>query len=126
MKPEAPSYQLTRWVFQRGLAFIYLVAFLVTANQFRGLIGAGGLTPVARFLRHVSFWQTPSLFFLNASDSFMATVAWLGVLLSLVALSGFPERRNVYFSAGVWFLLWVFYLSFVNVGQTFYSFGWRR
>src|SRR5207302_185186 len=25
----------------------------------------------------------------------------------------------------VWFLLWVIYLSFVNIGQTFYSFGWE-
>ena len=26
---------------------------------------------------------------------------------------------------GVWLLLWVLYLSIVNVGQTFYAFGWE-
>jgi hypothetical protein len=25
----------------------------------------------------------------------------------------------------VWAILWVLYLSFVNIGQTFYSFGWE-
>src|SRR5207244_3026879 len=25
----------------------------------------------------------------------------------------------------VWFLLWVLYLSIVNIGQTFYAFGWE-
>src|SRR5438270_6796152 len=28
-------------------------------------------------------------------------------------------------SAIVWTVLWVLYLSFVNVGQTFYGFGWE-
>ena len=28
-------------------------------------------------------------------------------------------------SAAVWAALWVLYLSFVNVGQTFYGFGWE-
>ena len=28
-------------------------------------------------------------------------------------------------SSGAWALLWAVYLSFVNVGQTFYAFGWE-
>src|SRR5436190_1707907 len=28
-------------------------------------------------------------------------------------------------SVGTWLLLWVLYLSIVNVGQTFYGFGWE-
>jgi hypothetical protein len=31
----------------------------------------------------------------------------------------------MFVSITVWSLLWVFYLSFMNVGQTFYSFGWE-
>ncbi len=45
--------------------------------------------------------------------------AWLGILISLVVLTGVSEHW------ALWFILWLSYLSFVNVGQTFYSFGWE-
>ena len=37
MLPEAGSYWLVRFLFQRGLVLIYLIAFLVAATQFRPL-----------------------------------------------------------------------------------------
>jgi hypothetical protein len=43
----------------------------------------------------------------------------------LAALLGLSERGGVALSAGVWGALYVLYLSFVNVGQTFYGFGWE-
>lgn len=96
-----------------------------TAFQFRGLIGEHGLLPVRLFLARVEFWRSPSLFFLNASDSFIGTVVWLGVGLSVLAITGISEQRGVYFSTAVWALLWLFYISIVNVGQIFYGFGWE-
>ena len=43
---EGPnSYWLTRALFQRALAVIYLVGFLVALNQFRPLLGATGCCP---------------------------------------------------------------------------------
>merc|ERR1712142_774735 len=42
---EAGSYWLTRIVFLRCIAFIYLVAFLVSLHQNKELIGNNGLTP---------------------------------------------------------------------------------
>ena len=44
------SYWLTRIVFLRYLAFIYLTAFLVSYNQNKELIGNKGLTPARNFL----------------------------------------------------------------------------
>ena len=41
-------------------------------------------------------------------------------LSSLAAALGGAGRRP-----RVWALLWLLYLSFVNVGQTFYGFGWE-
>ena len=125
MERPAPAYQLTRTCFQRALAFIYLIAFLVTAHQFRGLIGEHGLLPAALYLKQVRFWDTPSLFFLCSSDLFLAAIAWFGVLLSMLALNGSSELFGAYFSSALWFFLWLFYLSFVNVGQIFYGFGWE-
>lgn len=120
-----PSYWLTRFCLQRLLGFIYLIAFLVTLNQFRPLIGAHGLVPVQLFMKRVKFWEAPGLFWLNSSDSFLALIAGAGVLLSIAAVTGISDRFGIWVSVSIWALLWIFYLSFVNVGQVFYGFGWE-
>jgi len=86
---EAPEYWLSRFVFERALGVIYLVAFLVAVNQFRPLLGERGLLPVPRFVRMVRFRDAPSLFQLRYSDRLLVVVAWTGVLLaaSVVAIA---------------------------------------
>ncbi len=123
----APDYWLTRLVFQRLLALIYLMAFLVTLHQFRPLLGERGLLPVPEFVRAVPFGRSPSLFHLRYSDPLLLAVAWSGVGLAVVAALGLFEGPEwpVAITMAVWALLWVLYLSIVNVGQTFYSFGWE-
>src|SRR5256886_5109331 len=123
----APDYWLTRLVFQRLLALIYLCAFLVTVHQFRPLLGERGLLPVPEFVRAVSFGRSPSLFHFRYSDPLLLAVAWSGVALAAVAALGVFEGPEwpVALTMAVWALLWVLYLSIVNVGQTFYSFGWE-
>jgi len=122
---QGADYWLTRWLLQRSLAAIYLIAFLVAVNQFRPLMGSHGLTPVPFFLRNTSFWESPSLFVLHYSDGFAATLAWVGVACSALAVAGLSERFGTPVSMAVWGLMWLLYLSFVNVGQTWYSFGWE-
>lgn len=119
------SYWLTRLCFQRALAFIYFIAFLATARQFGALVGERGLLPLPFYLKHAPFWSGPSLFYLHSSDAFTAFVAWSGVALSVLALTGLSERFGIWLSTAVWSVLWLFYLSFVNVGQVFYGFGWE-
>ncbi len=120
-----PSYWYSRFVFERGLALIYLVAFLVAVNQFVPLLGERGLLPVPRFVQSGPFRASPSLFFFCPTDAAFRTAAWAGVLLSLLAFSGLMPHRGGLAAGAVWALLWVLYLSFVNVGQTFYAFGWE-
>jgi len=115
----------TRLVFQRGLALVYLIAFLVAVEQFVPLVGEHGLLPVPRFVAEVPFFASPSLFFLAPRDPVFTGASWLGVVLALVALSGLSERRGWLLSALTWGAMWVLYLSFVNVGQIFYGFGWE-
>jgi hypothetical protein len=119
------DYRLTRLVLQRGLALVYLIAFLVALNQFVPLLGEKGLLPVPLFVKAVPFSASPSLFFFAPRDWAFTAGAWLGIALSLVALSGLSEKRSWLLSALVWGALWVLYLSFVNVGQIFYAFGWE-
>jgi hypothetical protein len=119
------SYWLSRFLFERLLACIYLVAFLSAANQFVALLGENGLLPVPHFVRRAAFRTSPSLFFFAPNDRSFRIAAWTGVALSCLALTGWPEEHGSAAAAAVWALLWILYLSFVNVGQTFYAFGWE-
>jgi Lipase maturation factor len=121
----AEGYWLSRLVFQRGLALVYLIAFVNAANQFRALIGEHGLLPVPVYVRRRSFRETPSLFHLYYSDRFFAVVAWFGVLVSACLLAGLGDDLPVWAHMAVWAVLWALYVSIVNVGQIWYSFGWE-
>lgn len=125
MPDELSGYWYSRFVFERGLAFIYLIAFVCAANQFVPLLGERGLLPVSTFTRTVPFRASPSLFYLGSQDSVLRLTAWIGVALSLLALSGMPQRLGTIWAAATWAMLWILYLSFVNVGQIFYAFGWE-
>jgi hypothetical protein len=119
------GFGVARLVLQRGIAAIYLLAFLSAWNQFRALLGEDGLLPVPRYLAQRRFREAPTLFQLGYSDRLFLLVAGAGIALSLLALSGVSELGPAWLSFTVWFALWVLYLSIVNVGQAFYGFGWE-
>jgi hypothetical protein len=97
----------------------------VAVNQFRPLLGERGLLPAPRFLAAAGFARAPSVFHLHYTDRFLLLVAWAGAALAGAAVLGLPEQGPAWASAAVWFALWAAYLSIVNVGQTFYAFGWE-
>jgi len=122
---QKPQYWLTRFVFLRFLGFIYLIAFLSLANQVVPLIGENGLLPAKNFLSTFhfenkinAFVKLPTIFWLNADDTFLLLLAWAGVILSLIVLIGFAN-------APLMFIIWLIYLSFVHIGQLWYSYGWE-
>lgn len=116
---------LVRLLFQRGLAAIYLVAFVSALSQFRPLLGERGLLPVPRYLERVTFPDAPSVFHFHYSDRFFCALALGGIALGLIALVGVSESGPLWLSMAIWLLLWAAYLSIVNVGQSFYAFGWE-
>lgn len=128
--PRRPvaTYWLTRFVLLRLLGFVYAVAFLVAANQIVPLIGEDGLLPVGAYLDQIvrrethtafmGFVNVPSVFWVAHSDFALQTVAWLGFALSCVVVAG-------YANALMMIVLWLLYMSFVNVGQDWYGFGWE-
>jgi len=105
---------------------VYAIAFLATINQILPLIGSDGLLPVGDYLRRITnyigstagFFRLPSLFWITHSDSALLTVAWIGFLLSLLVIAGFAN-------AIIMAVLWILYMSFVNVGQEWYGYGWE-
>ncbi|MEU6082502.1 lipase maturation factor family protein [Streptomyces sp. NPDC047108] len=119
------GYWFGRLVFQRSLAALYLVAFVAAALQFRALIGARGILPVPSFTARVPFRQSPSVFHVHYSDRFFAVLAWSGATLGAALVAGAGDAVPLWASMLLWFALWLLYLSIVNVGQTWYGFGWE-
>ncbi|WP_236242538.1 lipase maturation factor family protein [Streptomyces sp. CC228A] len=119
------DYWLGRLVFQRGLAGLYAVAFLCAALQFRALIGERGMLPVPAYVRRGSWRRSPSLFRLHYSDRFFALCAWGGAALALALVAGAGDAVPLGAAMLMWAVLWGLYLSIVNVGQTWYAFGWE-
>lgn len=123
------QYWLTRVYYLRYFAFLYLNAFLVAYFQNQALIGEKGLTPAIAFLQgnrghFATPWQAfmahPTLFwFILPSTANLNLVALLGAGLSLIPL--LHGAANLPIMAALWLL----YFSIVNVGQTWYSFGWE-
>ncbi|MBF6465749.1 lipase maturation factor family protein [Nocardia beijingensis] len=121
----ASEYWLSRQALTRGVAAVYLIAFVVAARQFRALIGEHGMLPVPRWLERRSFRRTPSIFHLHYSDRFFAAVCWFGAALSAAMVAGAADAVPLWAAMLLWATLWVLYLSIVNVGQEWYAFGWE-
>ena len=124
------SYWITRVIFLRLLGLIYFVAFLVAWNQNGVLIGEKGLTPSTSYLKDKSSLNfmskirslnsMPSIFlFMSPSEYNLRVISGFGLLLSsTLVVSGISNMI-------ILFTLWVLYTSLVNIGQTWYSFGWE-
>jgi hypothetical protein len=121
----APDYWLARLVFQRLLGVTYLIGFAVAIHQFGALLGDRGLLPAPDFMRTVPFRRSPSLFYLRYSDQVLVIAASIGAALALGAIAGAPDLLPVPIAMLWWAALWALYLSIVNIGQTFYAFGWE-
>ncbi|MGH8911518.1 MAG: lipase maturation factor family protein [Acidimicrobiia bacterium] len=119
------DYHVAREVLARGLALVYLVAFLNVRNQFRALLGEKGLLPVPAFLAQTNWRAAPTLFHWRYSDRLVAAVAWAGMALTAAVVVGVVHAVPLWIGVAMWLVIWFLYLSVVNVGQTFYGFGWE-
>lgn len=121
---SAPEYRLGALVLEHGVAAVYLIAFVAAARQFRPLLGERGMLPVPAYLARRSFWRAPSIFQVRYSDRFFAGVSWLGAALAAAMVAAL-DAVPLWAAMLSWLTLWVLYLSIVNVGQTWYGFGWE-
>jgi predicted DCC family thiol-disulfide oxidoreductase YuxK/uncharacterized membrane protein YphA (DoxX/SURF4 family) len=127
--PAPPAYIAVRFLFLRGLALIYLVAFASVAVQIQGLAGSRGIAP-ARLLisqaqaafdqQHAGlerFHELPTFAWWSATDRAFNCQCLLGVACSVALLFGIAP-------APMLFLLWALYLSLCSVTAPFLDFQW--
>ncbi|UXM93180.1 lipase maturation factor family protein [Paenarthrobacter sp. JL.01a] len=122
---DAWDYEFARQVLQRGTAALYAVAFLSTLNQFPTLLGERGLLPVPGFLGLARRMGRPTMFRRHYSDAMLRAVCWVGIALAALLLLGVPQAGPPWLPMLAFLALWFGYMSIVNVGQTFYGFGWE-
>jgi len=119
------DYTIAREILERGVAALYLVAFVSAVNQFPALLGEHGLLPARRFLQHPYVRRQPTLFRWRYSDRLLRAVAWTGAALSALIVAGAVQLAPTFVFVPVFLIVWFLYLSIVNIGQTFYGFGWE-
>lgn len=123
---EPARYDLVTWLFLRLLGAIYLAAFASLAVQIEGLVGESGILPVGQYLDAArqgwgaaAYWQLPTLFWLNTSDTALIAGTILGCILALLVILGIATRWAL---AG----LFVLYLTYVYAGQVFTNYQWDQ
>ncbi|MEO7007105.1 MAG: lipase maturation factor family protein [Terrimesophilobacter sp.] len=121
----AADSEFARQVLQRGIALMYLIAFASTAAQFRALLGDHGLLPAPELLKHKAALRGPTLFRWHYSDRLLLVVSWTGIVLAVATVIGIPQSLPAWVPLLVFLAMWLLYMSIVNIGQTFYGFGWE-
>lgn len=117
-------FVLVTWLFFRGLALIYLSAFASMAVQIEGLLGSEGILPATSALSALQdvsplhkLRRIPSLFWLDASDTALIVVCYIGMGAALLLLLN-------RFSRAALITCYLLYLSIVAIGQDFMLFQW--
>jgi hypothetical protein len=127
------TFWLTRILFIKFLGFILIIAFSISLFQNIPLIGPNGLTSSARSItRHKTkylsenktlidlFLTSPTIYWwIPISNVSIGVVAVIGLGLSLFIM--WKGQSNLIINI----ILWLFYLSIINIGGVWYSFGWE-
>lgn len=122
-----PTYRIIGWLFPRGLALVYLIAFASWWVQCDGLTGEHGIVPVPAFLqaaRHYAdqqgisaFWRFPTLYWWKFSDAFAHGLCLAGCGVSLLVMLGVLQGPLL-------LALWFGYLSISTTSNVFLGYQW--
>lgn len=128
----AVDFGFAREVLQRGIAALFLVAFLSSLNQFRPLLGERGLLPAPQLLDWVAGSKSrrrmlrPTIFTrIRYTDRRLVWLCAGGMLVAVILVAGIPQLGPPWVPMICFLLLWGGYMSISSIGQTFYGFGWE-
>ena len=132
----AVDFEFARQVLQRGVAALYVVAFVSTLNQFRPLLGEHGLLPAPELLAwaHAPTGGAkkrrrmlhPTVFrYVRYTDRRLVALCAGGVAVAGALAAGIPQLGPPWVPMLCFLALWLGYMSITSIGQTFYGFGWE-
>ena len=85
------DYDLAREVLQRGVAAVFVIAFLSTLQQFPALLGERGLLPVPRFLEFAYARTQPTIFRWHYSDRMLRAICVGCIIVGLALVVGLAQ-----------------------------------
>ena len=121
-----PRHAYLSALFLRLFALVHLAAFASFGVQALGLIGSGGILPLADYVDALrdqlgtgpaAWWNVPFVFWAGASDGAIRIAIALGIVASLALLAGRLPRVALA-------TLYVLYLSLLYAGQRFMTYQW--
>ncbi len=122
--PFSARYERVLPVIERGIGFVYLIAFLSLMVQFNGLLGPNGILPTRDYLGWMrerfglaGVIESPTLFWVSSAPGWQSVSLILGTFFAIAIVI---QRRPFLAALGAWGC----YLSWVNVGQVFLSYQW--
>ncbi|MFB7892708.1 lipase maturation factor family protein [Microbacterium sp. NPDC056044] len=128
----AVDFEFARQVLQRGVAALFVVAFVSSLNQFRPLLGEHGLLPAPELLEWVRTSKRgarmlrPTLFrYTRYTDRRLVALCGSGIVIAAALVSGIPQLGPPWVPMLCFLALWLGYMSITSIGQTFYGFGWE-
>lgn len=124
MTDQSNDYELISTLFIRLLALMFLFAFSSLSVQIIGLAGSDGILPLSYTLQskleywgHTAWWHMPTLFWFNASDTALVSLAYAGCFASVLLFFNISPRLSLS-------IILIFYLSLYHAGQIFMNFQW--
>ena len=128
----AVDFEFARQVLQRGVAALYVVAFLSSLNQFPALLGERGLLPAPELLAWAQGSKArgrmlrPTLFRrITYTDRRLVALCTVGMVVGVALVIGLPQLAPPWVPMLCFLALWIGYMSISSIGQTFYGFGWE-
>lgn len=118
------KYHLIASLFLRLMGVFYLITFISIGTQIEALSGSQGILPFAKLLDSVAlqsgierFFQMPTIFWLNASDTALNSAAIAGSIAAVMIIINRLTRLALIVS-------YILYLSLYFAGQIFMNFQW--
>ncbi len=117
----AVDFEFARQVLQRGIAALYLIAFVSTLNQFRPLLGEHGLMPApellawARTSKRAGRMLRPTVFrWVRYSDRRLVALCIAGIVIAATLVLGIPQLGPPWVPMLAFLLLWGGYMSITS------------
>jgi len=117
-----PTFHLVSWLFLRLLGLTFLAAFVSIGSQITGLVGSDGILPLPEKLATLAaehgswrYWFSPTLFWINSSDTALLAACIAGAVASGLVVLNVQSRYMLALAFVLHLSLWLAMPVFGNI-----------